>query len=324
MDKLHGVVRAAQLCGNPDLNAGLGLEAAAFQFFDARGGHGHAVILLHAGLGQRLLKPGGGQGEILPDALAHVLDGDLVVHGLVAHQQLDGSLGAAVKRGHIVQRLRLGVGLLHGGHGGLADGLELGFLLQSLRAAEHAGGQVKVLPVVQRELLLDQTHRAVGAVNERGFVGLGRAGQQRALRHHAAEPAIAHQLGVVGVAGAVVELEHAVERHAVGGKVHDGQIARRDGLILQHLLKDDARNAAGQVDEILILRHLRGKSGVRQEPAVLYLVAGERAFKRGGVILVQVSVHVHGAVRQNRLRCAGVQQMQNDLIDFDFHRMIAP
>jgi len=60
-------------------------------------------------------------------------------------------------------------------------------------------------------------------------------------------------------------------------------------------------NAAGQVDEILILRHLRGKSGVRQEPAVLYLVAGERAFKRGGVILVQVSVHVHGAVRQNRL-----------------------
>ena len=106
---------------------------------------------------------------------------------------------------------------------------------------------------------------------------------------------------MVGVAGAVVELEHAVERHAVGGKVHDGQIARRDGLILQHLLKDDARNAAGQVDEILILRHLRGKSGVRQEPAVLYLVAGERAFKRGGVILVQVSVHVHGAVRQNRL-----------------------
>ena len=57
MDKLHGVVRAAQLGRNPDLNAGLGLEAAAFQFFDARGGHGHAVILLHAGLGQRLLKP---------------------------------------------------------------------------------------------------------------------------------------------------------------------------------------------------------------------------------------------------------------------------
>ena len=115
---------------------------------------------------------------------------------------------------------------------------------------------------------------------------------------------------MVGVAGAVVELEHAIERHAVGGKVHDGQIARRDGLILQHLLKDDARNAAGQVDEILILRHLRGKSGVRQEPAVLYFVAG--------------SVHVHGAVRQNRLLCTGVQQMQNDLIDFDFHRMIAP
>ena len=55
-----------------------------------------------------------------------------------------------------------------------------------------------------------------------------------------------------------------------------------------------------------------------------YTATLERAFKRGGVILVQVSVHVHGAIRQNRLRCAGVQQMQNDLIDFDFHRMIAP
>ena len=129
---------------------------------------------------------------------------------------------------------------------------------------------------------------------------------------------------MVGVAGAVVELEHAVERHAVGGKVHDGQIARRDGLILQHLLKDDARNAAGQVDEILILRHLLRKGGVGQELAVLDLIAGKGALKGGGIILVQVGVHVHGAVRQHRLRCAGVQQMQNDLIDFDFHRMIAP
>ena len=43
-------------------------------------------------------------------------------------------------------------------------------------------------------------------------------------------------------------------------------------------------NAAGQVDEILILRHLRGKSRVRQEPAVFDLVAGESLLQHGGEI----------------------------------------
>ena len=128
----------------------------------------------------------------------------------------------------------------------------------------------------------------------------------------------------MGVAGAVVQLQHAVERYAVGGEIYHGQITGRDGLILEHLLKNDARDAAGQVDEILILRHLLRKGGVWQEPAVLDLIAGKGALKGGGVILVQVGVHVHGAVRQHRLRCAGVQQMQHDLIDLDFHRIIAP
>ena len=68
MDKLNGVITAAQLCGDLDLDAGLGLEAAAFQLFDARRGHGHAVILLHTGLGEGLLKPRRGKRKILPDA----------------------------------------------------------------------------------------------------------------------------------------------------------------------------------------------------------------------------------------------------------------
>ena len=319
MDELDGVVRTAQLGGNFDLNAGLGLEAAAFQLLDARRGHGDAVIFLHAGLGQRFLKFRRSEGEILPDALAHVLDRDLVVHGLIAHQQLDRRLSAAVERGHVVEVVGFGVGLLHGGNGGFADSFQLRLLLHGLGAAEDAGGEVVVFFIVQREFFLNQAYCAVGAVDERGLVGLRCAGQQCALGHHAAEPAVAHHLGVVGVAGAVVQLQHAVERHAVGGEIHDGQIARRDGLILQHLLKDDARDAAGQVDEILILRHLLRKSGVRQETAVFHLVAGERAFQRGGVIFVQVGVHVHGAVGQHRLRCAGVEQMQHDLIDLDFH-----
>ena len=126
---------------------------------------------------------------------------------------------------------------------------------------------------------------------------------------------------MVGVAGAVVELEYAVERHAVRGEVHHGQIARRDGLILNHLLKDNARNAAGQVDEITVLRHLLRKGGVGQEPAVLDLITGKGTLQRGGVVFVQVGVHIHGAVRQHRLGRAGVEQMQHNLIDFDFHRI---
>ena len=243
---------------------------------------------------------------------------------MIAHQQLDCGLGAAVKGRYIVQLLRLGVGLLHGGYGCFAYSLELRLLLQGLSTAENAGRKIVALFVIHREFFLDQPHRAVGAVDEGRLVRLGGAGQQGALRHHAAEPAVAQQLGMVGVAGAVVQLQHAVERYAIGDEIHHGQITGRDGLILEHLLKDDARDAAGQVDEILILRHLLRKGGVGQEPAVLDLIAGKGALKGGGIILVQVGVHVHGAVRQHRLRCAGVQQMQHDLIDLDFHRIIAP
>mgnify|MGYP000765880816 CR=1 FL=1 len=74
MDKLNGIVGTAQFGGDFNFNAGFGLETAAFQLFDAGGGHGHAVVLLHAGLGQGFLKFRRGQGKILPDTLAHVLD----------------------------------------------------------------------------------------------------------------------------------------------------------------------------------------------------------------------------------------------------------
>ena len=90
---------------------------------------------------------------------------------------------------------------------------------------------------------------------------------------------------------------------------------------MQHLLKNHARNAAGQVDEIVVLRHFGGKGRIGQKAAVLDLVAGKGALKGGGVVFVQVGVHIHGAVRQNRLRRAGVEQVQHDLVEFEFHSL---
>ena len=138
MDELDGVVGGAELGGDLDLDAGLRLEAAAFQLAHAGGADRHAVVLAHAGLGEGFLKFRRCKGEILPDAAAHVLDRDLVIHGLVAHEQLHRRLGAAVEGGHVVAVLGLGVGFLHGGDGGLADGFQLGLLLHGFGAAKNA------------------------------------------------------------------------------------------------------------------------------------------------------------------------------------------
>ena len=88
----------------------------------------------------------------------------------------------------------------------------------------------------------------------------------------------------MGVAGAVVQLQHAVVGHRAVVKIHHGQIARRDGGILQHLLKDDARNSARNIDKIVVVGHLGSKGRVRQEPAVFDLVAGESLLQHGGEI----------------------------------------
>ena len=123
----------------------------------------------------------------------------------------------------------------------------------------------------------------------------------------------------MSVAGAVVELEHAVERHAIPGKIHHRQVTGGNGWVLQHLLKDNARNAAGQVHEILILGHLLGKSGIGQKAAVLDFIADEGFFDHRRKIFEQVGVQVHGAVGKQRFRGTGVQKMEDDLIDLDFH-----
>ena len=245
MDKFHRLVGAAQLGGDLDLNAGFRLEAAAFQLFDARGADGQAVGFLDAGFRQRRLKLGRCQRVVFPDAGADILDSDLVVHRLVAHHQLDRRFGAAVKGRHIVQSLGFGVRLLDCRHSAFAYCLQLCLFGHRLGAAKNPRRQVKILLLVQRVLFLDQAHRAVGAVKQRRLVRLGRAGQQRALGYHTAELPVAQPLGGVGVAGAVVELQHAVIGDAVGGKIHHRQVARRDGRVLQKLLKNHTADAAG-------------------------------------------------------------------------------
>ena len=123
----------------------------------------------------------------------------------------------------------------------------------------------------------------------------------------------------MGVAGAVVQLQHAVVRHRAVVEIHHGQIARWDGGALQHLLKDDACNSARYIDKIVVVRHLGRKGGIRQETAVFDLVAGKGFFQHGGEIFKKVGIHVHRTVGQHRLRRAGVQQVQDDLVDRNFH-----
>ena len=190
---------------------------------------------------------------------AHILNGDFVVNGLVAHQQFDRRLGAAVKRGHIVEGFRLGVGFLHGGHRGIADSLKLFFFGQGLGAVENVRGKIDVLFVVERPALFNQADRLVRAVDQGSFISLGAAWQQGALRRDLAALAVAQHGCLVGIAGAVVQFEHRIKRHAVHGAIGHGQVTRRNARVLQLLLKNDAGDPAGQVDEIAVLAHLSQK-----------------------------------------------------------------
>ena len=54
----------------------------------------------------------------------------------------------------------------------------------------------------------------------------------------------------------------------------------------------------------------KAESGRKRKFLTSSLAKG--ALEGGGVVFVQVGVHIHGAVRQNRLRRAGVEQVQHD------------
>ena len=277
------------------------------------------VVLGHAGLGQRLLKGGGGQGVAFPHAGAHVLHRDGVVHRLVVHHQVHGGLGAAVKGRHVVQRLRLRVSLAHRRGGGLAHRFQLGFFRQGLGAAKHPRGQVHILFAVHLVLFLDQADAAAGPVDQRGLVRFGRAGQKRPLGAKPRIPGVAQRAGLVGVAGLVVQLQHAQPGHAPGQKIHHRQVAGGDGRVLQHLLKDHAGDAAGQVDEILVALQFLSKGRIGQKIALAAVVGGKGLFQAYGEILGQVGVQVGLPVRQKRLRRAGVQNVIHDPFDVQLH-----
>ena len=123
----------------------------------------------------------------------------------------------------------------------------------------------------------------------------------------------------MGVAGAVIELEHRVIGHAVRRAVRHGQVAGGNARILEQLLKDHPRNAAGEVDKIIVVLHFLQKGGVRQKPAVPAVVTGKGFLNAGGKIFVKVGVQLHGPIGEHRLGSTRVQQMENDLIQFDVH-----
>ena len=98
-----------------------------------------------------------------------------------------------------------------------------------------------------------------GPVDEHRLLRLGGAGQQGALGCHAGILGVAQRAGLMSVAGLVAELEHPQIGHAARQKIHHRQVTGGNGRILEHLLKNDAGNPPGQVDEIRVAGQLLGK-----------------------------------------------------------------
>ena len=169
--------------------------------------------------------------------------------------------------------------------------------------------KVKVFFIVQRHLFFNQANGQVGAVDQRGFVRLAVARQQGALRRNGAALAVAHHVGYMGKAGAVVQFKHRIKRHTVHSAVHHGQVTGGDALILQQLFKNHTRNTARKINKVIVVLHLLQKGRIRQKAAVFAVIAGKCLFNADGKIFIKVSIQLHRPVRKHRFRCAGIQNM---------------
>ena len=149
------------------------------------------------------------------------------------------------------------IGILHSLCGGLLNGLQLLFLGLGLSILEHNRGEVELLMAVDVVFLFQQAHGVVCQVDKRTLLHLAALGGQAGpLLDDGVDRGTFHGLGVVGVSVFIVQLEDAQPGRAVPGEIHHGQVSPGDGGVGVHIIEQHPRNAAGQINEILIVLQL--------------------------------------------------------------------
>ena len=168
---------------------------------------------------------------------------------------------------------------LHGLHGGILNGLKLFLLRLGGGVLENDGREIELLVAVDVEFLFQQLHGVVGQVHQCALLHLAALGGQAGpLLDDGVDRRTVHALGVVGVAVFVVQFEDGEPRLTVPGEVHHGEVGPGDGGVGVHIVEQDARDAAGQVDKVLVLLQLVPESRVRQGAALADVVAGQQFF----------------------------------------------
>ena len=86
-----------------------------------------------------------------------------------------------------------------------------------------------------------------------------------------------------------------------------------------HVVEQHPRNAAGQVDEVLIVLQLVLEGGVRQRAALTNFIAGQQLFD----VILQIGRffggQFHAVSAEHRRVKGGVQHMQDSLMNDDLH-----
>ena len=203
---------------------------------------------------------------------------------------------------------------------GVLNGLQLFLFRLGGGVLENDGGEIKLLVAVDVELFLQQLHGVVGQVHQCAFLHLAALGGQAGpLLDDGVDRRTVHALGVVGVAVFIVELEDAQPRLAVPGEVHHGEVGPRNGGMSVHIVEQDARDAAGQVDKVLVLFQLVPERRVRQGAALADVVAGKQLFD----VVLQIGrlfgCHLHAAAAEHGGIQRGIQNVENGLMYDDLH-----
>ena len=210
--------------------------------------------------------------------------------------------------------------LLHSLDGGVLNGLQLFLFRLGGGVLENDGGEVKLLVAVDVELFLQQLHGVVGQVHQCAFLHLAALGGQAGpLLDNGVDRRTVYALGVVGVAVFIVELEDAQPRLAVPGEVHHSEVGPRNGGMSVHIVEQHARDAAGQVDKVLVLFQLVPERRVRQGAALADVVAGKQLFD----VVLQIGrlfgCHLHAAAAEHGGIQRGIQNVENGLMYDDLH-----
>ena len=86
-----------------------------------------------------------------------------------------------------------------------------------------------------------------------------------------------------------------------------------------HIVEQDARDAAGQVDKVLVLFQLVPERRVRQGAALADVVAGKQLFDMVLQIGRLFGCHLHAAAAEHGGIQRGIQNVENGLMYDDLH-----